>query len=449
LSSAAPVLRRLVARACDSRIEDYSPATIQAAKRAVLDALGCAVAAVGCEPAKIIAELPVSGSGQASVIGERKPSTLERAILLNGVLVRYLDMMDVYWAQDVCHPAENVPVALAAVESAGGSGARLIEAVVAGYEGQMALAHMISLQGMGMHHVTAAGIVAPMVLGRAWALPAGVIENAVALSGCRQFTVHALSKGGISMAKCIGYAWSSMDAVLGVRLAQKGFTGPAHFLDWLGKDGPAKNSFDESALAAQAAPLIERASFKQFPVQFELQTPNEVALRLHAKLNGAQIAGVEITVPPITAKRTADPAKFEPANRETADHSLPVTVAMSLLDGKLTAAQFEHDRWCAADVTDLVRRIKVHADEALATRYPQGRPARVVVLRANGERLEEFQDVPYGDVERPLSDEALTDKFLANAVPVVGDSRARSIVHAVAGLERMANVQELTRLLAG
>jgi 2-methylcitrate dehydratase len=449
LSSATSVLQRLVARACDSRIEDYSPATLQAAKRAVLDALGCAIAAIGCEPAQIIAGLPVSGAGQASVIGEREPSTLERAILLNGVLVRYLDMMDVYWAQDVCHPAENVPVALAAVESAGGSGARLIEAVVAGYEAQMALAHAISLQGMGMHHVTAAGIVAPMVLGRAWALPAEVIGNAVALSGCRQFTVHALSKGGISMAKCIGYAWSSMDAVLAVRLAQQGFTGPAHFLDWLTKDGPAKTSFDEAALDAAAAPLIERTSFKQFPVQFELQTPNEVALRLHAALKGARIAGVEITVPPITAKRTADPAKFEPANRETADHSLPVTVAMSLLDGKLTAAQFEHDRWRAPEVNDLVRRTKVHADDALAAKYPQGRPARVTVLLQNGERLEEFQDVPYGDVERPLTDEALTAKFLANAIPVIGETRAQAVVLAVARLEKLSNVKELTQLLAG
>jgi 2-methylcitrate dehydratase len=364
-------------------------------------------------------------------------------------LLRYLDMMDVYWAKDVCHPAENVSLALAAVESAQGSGARLIESVVAGYESQMTLAHAISLQDMGMHHVTAAGLVAPMVVGRAWGLPLEVIEQAVALSGCRQFTVHALSKGGISMAKCIGYAWSSMDAVLGVRLAQQGFTGPVHFLDWLAKEGPGKHSFDASALTPRGAPLIELASFKQFPVQFELQTPNEVALRLHARIQGSRIESVEITVPPITAKRTADPAKFQPANRETADHSLPVTVAMSLLDGKLTSAQFEHDRWCAAEVREVVGRTKVQADEALAVQYPQGRPARVVVLLANGERLEEFQDIPYGDVARPLSDEALTEKFFANAIPVIGDPRAQAIARLVARMERVENIKELTSLLAG
>jgi 2-methylcitrate dehydratase len=456
-AAAAPaqesVLRQLVARACDSRIQDYSPATVQAARRAILDALGCAIAAIGCEPATLIGRQPIAGSGQATVIGQREPSTLERAILLNGVMLRYLDMMDVYWAKDVCHPAENVSLALAAVESTGGSGARLVEAVVAGYEAQMALAHIVSLQDMGMHHVTAAGIVAPMVLGRAWDLPLATVEQAVALSGCRQFTVHALSKGGISMAKCIGYAWSSMDAVLGVRLAQDGFTGPVHFLDWLTREGPGKTSFDAAALAKGGAPLIESTSFKQFPVQFELQTPNEVALRLHGQIAGlggrARIASVEITVPPITAKRTADPAKFKPANRETADHSLPVTVAMSLLDGKLTAAQFEHDRWCAAEVRELVARTQVHVDEALAAQYPQGRPARVVVVLESGERWEEFQDVPYGDVTRPLSDEALTDKFLANAAPQVGDARAQAIVQAVGRIEQLKDVRELTRLLAG
>jgi 2-methylcitrate dehydratase PrpD len=122
---------------------------------------------------------------------------------------------------------------------------------------------------------------------------------------------------------------------------------------------------------------------------------------------------------------------------------------MSLLDGKLTAAQFEHDRWRAPQVMELVRRTKVHADEALAAKYPQGRPARVTVLLENGERLEEFQDVPYGDVERPLTDEALTAKFMANAIPVIGDARAQAVVQTVARLERLENVRELTRLLAG
>lgn len=442
------VIARLVGLTSEMPFGSFSSATINAAKRAVLDGLGCAIAATGCAPARLAAGIPVGGSGHATVIGEAQPSTLERAILLNGIMLRYLDMMDVYWAKDVCHPAENVTVALAAVESGRGSGRDLIVAVVAGYEAQMRLAHLLSLQGMGMHHVSAAGIVAPIVIGSAWKLHADVVQQAVALSGCKQFTLHALSKGGISMAKAIGYPWAAMQSVLGVRLAEQGFTGPTHFLDWLTTEGPAKASFDENALQPGAAPLIERVSFKQFPVQFELQTPNEVALRLHEQAQGRRISTVRIEVPPITAKRTADASKFCPKNRETADHSLPVTVAMALLDGKLTAAQFEHDRWAQDDVATLASRTTVTAEEELALKYPQGRPARVTIMLEDGQSLQEFQDVPYGDVARPLDDIALERKFLANAASVVGERRARDIADRVGALERLADITDLTRLLA-
>lgn len=446
--SSGTVVARLVELTREMRFEDFSPATMAAARRAILDGLGCAIAATACAPARLAGAVPVGGAGHATVIGEALPSTLERAILLNGIMLRYLDMMDVYWAQDVCHPSENVTVALASVECHEGGGRDLIQALVAGYEAQMRLTHLLSLQAMGMHHVSAAGIVAPIIMGSAWKLPGEVVQHAVALSGCRQFTVHALSKGGISMAKAIGYPWSSMESVLGVRLAEQGFTGPVHFLDWLTKDGPARDSFDAIALAPDGAPLIERTSFKQFPVQFELQTPNEVALRLHEQIGQARIAGVEIVVPPITAQRTADPSKLRPGNRETADHSLPVTVAMALLDGRLTAAQFEQDRWADDDVCTLAGSTRVVADEGLAAAHPQGRPARVTVTLEDGRRLQAFQDVPYGDAARPMDDRALEEKFLANTTDVIGASRARAIVDRVGELEHMADIAQLTRLLA-
>ena len=179
---------QLVALSQSFQIESMSADTVAAARRAVLDSLGCAIAAIGCEPVRVAGPLIHGGSDRATVIGEAGISTLERAVLLNGILLRYLDMMDVYWAKDVCHPSENVPVALASVETIGGSGARLIEAVVAGYEAQMRLTHAVSLQSMGMHHVTAGGIVAPLVMpGRRWTAYSPCAWRRAALPGRRIF----------------------------------------------------------------------------------------------------------------------------------------------------------------------------------------------------------------------------------------------------------------------
>ncbi|MGE5525697.1 MAG: MmgE/PrpD family protein [Rhodospirillaceae bacterium] len=443
------LLNRLVAHLDSIRCESLTPSAVAAAKRALLDALGCAIAAIGCEPAAIAARALARGAPAATVIGEAQPASLEHAILLNGILVRYLDMMDVYSARDVCHPAENVPIALASVEQAQQSGKRLIEAIVAGYEAQMRLAHALSLQQMGMHHVTAGGMVAPLIIAKAWGLSRHVMEQAAALGGCRQFTVHALSKGGLSMAKAIGYPWAGMDAVLAVRLAEQGYTGPTAFIDWLANEGPLKGSVDADALdRADATMMIVRVSYKQFPIQFELQTPVELAIGLHQQIGGAaRIQAVEVSVRPITIKRTADPAKFAPKNRETADHSLPVCVAMALIDGKITAAQFESGRWRDEDVSQLVARIRVDASEEYDTGYPNGRPAALRVTLSDGNVLQAFQAVPLGDVTRPMDDATITRKFLANASDALGSTRAQDIVACVHRLDELPRIDELTGLL--
>src|SRR5688572_13013744 len=180
------IVSTLVALTSRVTFDGLSPNTVAAAKRAILDALGCAIAAQGCEPARIAARVVPKVEGHATVMGEPDRSSVDRAVLLNGILVRYLDMMDVYWAKDVCHPSENVPLALACIEAARGSGKDLIETVVAAYEAQLRLTHAISFQDRSLHHVTAAGIVAPLVVGRTRKLEPEVIEHAVALGGSRQ-----------------------------------------------------------------------------------------------------------------------------------------------------------------------------------------------------------------------------------------------------------------------
>jgi 2-methylcitrate dehydratase len=73
---------------------DAPPAdVIAAAKRVLIDTLGCALGSVGSEPANI-ADTTIrktSGDGNtATVIGYPRPATAEGALFVNGVLVRSL-----------------------------------------------------------------------------------------------------------------------------------------------------------------------------------------------------------------------------------------------------------------------------------------------------------------------------------------------------------------------
>src|SRR3546814_3426183 len=131
--------------------DEVSDEAVAAARRLLLDTLGCAFGALHAEPVRLLyAGLPGldagQGPGRARCLGTGRWATPEAATTINGALIRYLDFMDVYWSRDICHPSENIAPALAATQAAGGDGRRLIEAMAAGYEVQIRLCDAFSFQ---------------------------------------------------------------------------------------------------------------------------------------------------------------------------------------------------------------------------------------------------------------------------------------------------------------
>lgn len=426
------------------RYENMPREDVAAIKRLVLDTIGCALGAVGCKPAQMLAPFlrPPSGTDdRATLIGSGRAVSLDSAILYNGTVVRYLDFMDVYRARDICHPSENIPVALACAQAAHRSGRALIATIAAAYEVQVRLADAFSLEEMGMHHVSAAGFVAPLVMGKLWGLSEEQMAHACALGGFRHLTHSTLVQGRLSMAKAIGYAVSASECVMSTRLAAQGFTGPLTVLE-----GLEVQDLDLSPGTGSA----RRVSLKQFPVQFSLQSPVEAALALRKELNGdvSTIEELRIEVLADVCKRTADPAKFNPDNRETADHSMPCCVAMALLDGNLDTAQFHDDRWMECDVRALMQRISVEPSQELEQRWPAGRPARLTARLRDGTTRSALIEAPLGDTGRPMTDADVQRKFMALAVPVIGQAKAEAVAQKIALLEQLTDAGELAVLTA-
>ena len=173
----------------------------------------------------------------------------------------------------------------------------------------------------------------------------------------------------------------------------------------------------------------------------------EAGAALSAKIKGRaqDIRAITVETYPGIIERVADPAKFRPQTKGTADHSLPVCLAMALLDGDVTVAQFEKDRWRAQDVMALVEKTSVKPGESLMAKLPKGRGASIEIVFADGQSLRETVEVPEGDAERPLSRSSLERKFMNFAVPVVGKAGAEHVMSLVDGLEELKDVRELTR----
>jgi 2-methylcitrate dehydratase len=157
-----------------------------------------------------------------------------------------------------------------------------------------------------------------------------------------------VNSGAISMMKAMGLAATAADGVFATRLAAQGFTGPSGTLEWLwSKMKPAKKGLTVDLEPARYR--LPRVAFKRFPVQIELQAVAEAGASMSTKITGRaqDIRAITVETYPGIIERVADPAKFRPQTKGTADHSLPVCLAMALLDGDMTVAQFEKDRWRA------------------------------------------------------------------------------------------------------
>ncbi len=72
--------------------------------------------------------------------------------------------------------------------------------------------------------------------------------------------------------------------------------------------------------------------------------------------------------------------KHQVCTKEEADHSLPYLVAVALLDGEVTPAQYTPERIAREDVQALLRKVSVRPDGALRQRFPAAMPCRLRVF---------------------------------------------------------------------
>ncbi|MBV8747160.1 MAG: MmgE/PrpD family protein, partial [Xanthobacteraceae bacterium] len=387
----ASLEQKLADFALSIKYGNLPPEVIASAKKVLLDTLACAFGAVGSEAAGIAEKTIRSTFGDgnaASIIGYSRSATIEGALFVNGVLVRSLDLNDTYIGTEPLHPSEVLPTALAVCEEGGKSGRHLIEAIVVGYEASARVNDAISFIERGFHPLCAASYGIPLIVGKVWGLPKDSIANAVRLSAARGYTSFVVNSGAISMMKAMGLAATAADGVFATRLAAEGFTGPSGTLEWVAaKMKPAKPDLTLDLEFAHYR--LPRVAFKRFPIQIELQASAEAGCTLSSKIKGRiqEIREINVETYPGIIERVADPAKFRPETRGTADHSLPVGLAMALLDGDITVAQFEKDRWRAQDVKTLVEKTSVKPGEVLMAKLPKGRGASVEVVFADGQSV--------------------------------------------------------------
>ena len=140
-----------------------------------------------------------------------------------------------------------------------------------------------------------------------------------------------------------------------------------------------------------------------------------------------------------------------PRNQVDAQFSLPYCGAMVILGIPPGPKWFDEGLFQDETVLSIGSRVKAHADrECDRIFHNENRriSARVVVTTTSGARYEETASAPRGTPTFPVSEDAIIEKYLAMAVPVIGSENARRLKDFVLQLESHRSVKGLSDLVS-
>src|SRR4051794_17087750 len=442
--------------AANLHYKDISAEAVYQAKRFLLDSLGCALGGYQQHDVKIALQVldEIAGRGPATVIGTGKKIDAVSASLANALMIRCMDYNDIYWKQDPSHPSDIFPAAMAACERARSDGKELIDGFVLGHEFEMRLceAGFPGIRERGWHHATLTAFVSPIVAGRALHLFLEQIQHAIGISASRQCTLGAVTAGKLTMMKNTVDPMATQSGVLAALLAERGYTGPEHVID--GKEGLTHVFGPEWKLNLLTDGLgdswrITQCGMKAFPTEALTHTPISATLDL-VKTNDLkpdEIKEVHIRSLARAADILADPSKYDPHTKETADHSLPYVIAAAVADRQVTPLQFTETKINDPMIRAQLRKVKVVADPEIEKVFPALQRVVVKITTTDGRTFEKQLDYPTGDPRNPVSDKGIEEKFEALAEPVMDAAARRKLIDAIWNMDKIASVSELMGMM--
>ena len=434
---------RMVDYAAALRFADLPAAVVHQAKRRVIDTIGCALAADGASPVRIARKLalPVMGNASARVWGSLVRTTPDLAAFANGCMLRYLDLNDTHRTVDGSHPSDNLSGILAVAEMLNASGPAFLEALVISYELQCRFVDSVPFNDAGWDQPVPGVMACALAAGRMLGLGRAQLGQALALSIIPNLSTYQTRAGELSMWKGCAAANGARQGVFAALLAAEGMTGPYEPFD--GVFGLWKQTMGRPydikpfATPANGQPFgIAQTNLKKYPVRDSCQLPGDVAKALHAKIAAPDIVALRVETYRSAYKGAVeDPELWAPKTRETADHSMPVTVALMLVDGEINPESFEEERFRAADVLDLIRRTKIEIADAFTKAAPGVRNCRITAIDGAGRPHEAHIAWTEADIARGLSDVELEAKFLKLTAVALGERKQRELLQALWRIE--------------
>jgi 2-methylcitrate dehydratase len=257
--------------------------------------------------------------------------------------------------------------------------------------------------------------------------------------------------GNVSMWKGCAYANASRNAVFAAMLAARGMTGPSPVFEGVGGYFKAvtRKPFELAALGGKGEPYkIMQCLMKRFPLGQYAQTVAEAAIAVRGKVVSVdEIAEVHVeTLATAIRLMAGDAQKWEPQTRETADHSMPYTVAVALTYGDVGEEHFDQAHIGDPRLRELTRRVKVSEWDEANRRMPEAMLCRLTLTTRSGERHEGSVEYHRGHWRNPMTDAEVEAKYRKMALLVLSPARVDELAERIWALEAARDVGDILRL---
>ncbi|MFQ5831004.1 MAG: MmgE/PrpD family protein [Candidatus Methylomirabilia bacterium] len=437
-----------------SRWEDLPPATLEAAKRAILDSVGVILAGAAEPPARIVQRIAEAEGGAplCTVLGAPMRTGGVWAALANGTAGHSLDFDDTHFIM-MGHPSVPVLAAgLAAGELALADGRGLLHAFLLGFEVETTLGQAVNPAHYerGWHATSTLG-----TLGAAAAaarlLGLKVLETRHAL-GIAASQASGLKENFGTMTKPFHAGHAARSGLLSALLAREGFTASEIAVEgsqgWARVLGGAAVDLSEAlkALGSTWKILTPGVAVKPYPSCALTHSAIDALLELRAKhaIGPEKVASVEIGVNAVTPAVLIHP---NPRTGLEGKFSMEFCAAAALADGEVGVTTFTEAKIADSRIRSLMGNVRMQVDPGLPAGQERHAWARVMVHLADGRRLEVPPREVKGHPGNPLPAEALRAKFEKCAGVTLASDRVASVAAMLESLEGCPDLRSLTAML--
>lgn len=436
------------------RYEDIPPEVIHQAKRLLIDTVGCALGGYRSPTHEIAHALAdeVTSRRPATAMVSGLRTSVDLATFVNGVMIRFLDYNDGYTSTgESGHPSDSIAAALSVAEMGRRSGKELLTAIVAAYEVFCRVCDAVDLKPIGYDHVTVGCMASTAAAAKLLGLDGDRLQHAFNLGIAPNLALYQTRIGNVSMWKGCAYANASRNAVFAATLASRGMTGPSPVFEGVGGYFKAvtRQPFMLAPMGGKGGIYkIMECSIKHFPLGQYSQTVVEAALELRGRITGPEdVAEIHIeTVTTAIRLMAGDPDKWEPETRETADHSMPYTVAVALVHGTVEEAHFDERHLRDPLLRALTRKVQVQATAAADAEMPHAMLCRMRLVTRSGAVYEAVVRHHRGHYRNPMSDGEVEGKYRRLARNAVSERQAERLLAGLWGVEDMTDAGDIVRL---